>query len=558
MEFELDAEPDDLTVLAGLRSLAVLREGRPRAQAVRVVWHDSPDHILLNQGLTLAERRGDWRVERVVPSTATWLPGQPPAVVEQAADQASLTVALPSPLTPVAAFVGRRSISVYRFPLPPDTAVPTTASTLGPATQPVAAQATSAQVTLTTERGVLRSVTAERPIARILLSGDELAVRSAALMIAAAASVSVPRASLAARAIAMAANGAPEPRHLGAPVLPDADVSVTDALAHILGHLTDVILHCAPTATLPVGKAPGRRPRAHDAPVSDGPTAHALEKSQMEAVHQMRVAVRRALSAVSIFRDALPVGTLDPVHGGLKALGARLAQTRDWDVFVAETAPLITEALPPDERLERLIAAARRRRRECRNELSEYLTSSAFRALTIELAWFAAAEFWRSRDALSADVPSRDGPDDPSNSAPDEQPAGPLPVHDFAPRVLQQRWKKLISSGKRMPELDVAALHGVRLRAKRARYAAEMFAVPHEGKAAQRFIRRLSVLQQRLGVLNDGAVATQLLQELGGPSGRHAYAVGVVIGFIASRAGRIRPRIVRAFERFRRQPTYWT
>ena len=71
MEFELDAEPDDLTVLAGLRSLAVLREGRPRAQAVRVVWHDSPDHILLNQGLTLAERRGDWRVERVVPSTAT-------------------------------------------------------------------------------------------------------------------------------------------------------------------------------------------------------------------------------------------------------------------------------------------------------------------------------------------------------------------------------------------------------------------------------------------------------------------------------------------------------
>jgi triphosphatase len=131
-------------------------------------------------------------------------------------------------------------------------------------------------------------------------------------------------------------------------------------------------------------------------------------------------------------------------------------------------------------------------------------------------------------------------------------------VRDFAPRVLQQRWKKLISSGKKMPELDIPALHGVRLRAKRARHAAEMFAVPHEGKAAQRFIRRLSVLQQRLGVLNDGAVATQLLQELGGPSGRHAYAVGVVVGFIASRAGRIRPRIVRAFERFRRQPAYWT
>jgi CHAD domain-containing protein len=133
-----------------------------------------------------------------------------------------------------------------------------------------------------------------------------------------------------------------------------------------------------------------------------------------------------------------------------------------------------------------------------------------------------------------------------------------MSVRDFAPRVLQQRWKKLVSSGKRMQEMDIPSLHNVRLRAKRARYAAEMFAVPHEGKAVHRFIRRLSILQQRLGVLNDGAVAAELLQQLGGPSGRHAYAVGVVVGFTASRAGMIRPRIIRAFDRFRRQPAYWT
>jgi hypothetical protein len=58
-------------------------------------------------------------------------------------------------------------------------------------------------------------------------------------------------------------------------------------------------------------------------------------------------------------------------------------------------------------------------------------------------------------------------------------------------------------------------------------------------------------------VLNDGAVAKDLLAELGGPGGRHAYAVGIVIGFLAARAAKIRPRIVRAFERFRRQPAYW-
>jgi CHAD domain-containing protein len=98
----------------------------------------------------------------------------------------------------------------------------------------------------------------------------------------------------------------------------------------------------------------------------------------------------------------------------------------------------------------------------------------------------------------------------------------------------------------------------VRLRAKRARYAAEMFSGLHSGRASQRFIRRLSALQQELGVLNDGAVATHLLAELGGPAGRHGYATGIVVGFLAARAAKIRPRIVRAFERFRRQPAYWT
>ena len=64
-------------------------------------------------------------------------------------------------------------------------------------------------------------------------------------------------------------------------------------------------------------------------------------------------------------------------------------------------------------------------------------------------------------------------------------------------------------------------------------------------------------LQQRLGVLNDGAVAMHLLEELGGAGGRHAYATGVVAGFMAARAGKIRPRIMTAFEKFRRQPAYW-
>jgi CHAD domain-containing protein len=248
----------------------------------------------------------------------------------------------------------------------------------------------------------------------------------------------------------------------------------------------------------------------------------------------MRVAVRRARSALSVFRAAIAGGMLDAVNDGLKTLGGQLGPSRDWDVFVEETVPAIREALPGDERLDRLAAAAARRRRECRTALSAYLAGAEFRKLGIELAWFTAAGFWR---------------------APAAEP--PVALDAFSAAVLQHRWKRLVSAGKRMEEMDIPGLHGVRLRAKRARYAAEMFATVYGGKPAHRFIDRLSVLQQRLGVLNDGAVATHLLEQLGGPGGRHAYAAGVVAGFMAARAGKIRPRIIVAFEKFRRQPAYW-
>jgi triphosphatase len=486
MELELAANAETVATLSRLRALTACRDGRPRTQATKIVWHDSPEHALLADGLTLADQRGIRRLERVFPGAATWIPGQPVPVVTEAPDAATL----PSPLAPLAAFEGRQTISVHQF----------------------GAQA----VVLTVAKGILRSVTAEQPAARIWLNGEEHAVRAAALLIADAEPVAVPLTSLAAEGIALATGRPASERHRGAPALPATSLSVADALSHILGHLIDVILANAPVAA-----------RLDD----DGP----------EAVHQMRVAVRRARSALSIFRGALPPGALDAVGDGLKDLGARLGPTRDWDVFTAETAPAIQQALPDDERLERLIAAASRRQRECRKALAAYLGSPAFRILGIELAWFAAARFWHA------------GPEPVAG----EETNQPMPLADFAGQILQHRWKKLVSLGKQIEELDIPSLHGVRLRAKRTRYAAEMFSTLHPGRAPHRFIRRLSALQERLGVLNDGAVATHLLAELGGPAGRHAYAIGIITGFLAGRATKIRPRIIRSFERFRRQPAYW-
>jgi triphosphatase len=484
MEFELAADAEAVAGLGRLKSLSACREGKPRSQSVKIVWHDSPEHRLLGNGQALAEQRGIWRLERITPGDDTWLPAQPPPVLADAPDLTALPSPLVPPLAPLAAFDGRRTTSVHRF---------------GDET-----------VTLMIEKGILRAVTAERPVARIHLAGDDAAVHAAALLLADAVEVTVPVRSIAAEAIALATGRPPPPRHHGAPRLPESLPDVPAALAHIIGHLTDVILATAPlTAT--------------------------LDATGAEAVHQMRVAVRRARSAISIFRPVIQPGALDTINDRLRAFGKQLGPSRDWDVFADETVPEIQQAVSGDQRLQRLATAASRRRRNHRSELSAYLNGAEFRKLGIELAWFTAAGSWRT--PLTDDPPS---------------------LAAFSATVLQHRWKKLVSSGKHMEDLDIAALHGVRLRAKRARYAAEMFATLYHGKTAHRFIRRLSTLQQRLGVLNDGAVAMHLLEELGGASGRHAYATGLVAGFMAARAGKIRPRIGLAFEKFRKQAVYWT
>jgi len=501
MEFELHADGDDIAKLGAYKPLASIREGRARGSAVKFVWHDSPDHALYEAGQVLVEARGAWRLERLRPDAETWLPAQPSPVLAEASSPDGLAAILPEPLAAVAAFEGRRTVSTHRF--------------------------AEGLVTLTVERGVLRAVMAEQDVARLLLAGDDLAVRAAAQCIAVAFPVQVPVASFAARGIALATNTPPLARHSGPPELPDGDMIVADALSHILGHLTDVILYLAPAA---MNAEPGG---------ADGPR-------RVEAVHQMRVAVRRALSALSIFRPAFPDGTLDPIRAALKALARALAHTRDWDVFVDETLSMVAETLPDDRRLSRLLTAADRHRRAYRQTLAHYLNSQAFRLLGIELAWFCASRGWH-------------GPATPP-SEPQETPAedaavaaSPLSVRQFAPHVVRHRWKKMLAAGKHIDALDVPSLHALRLRAKRARYAAEMFSGLSEGKGQRRTIRRIAALQQLLGVLNDGAVAAHLMEELGGPAGRHGYAIGVVTGFIAARSSLSRPEVNAAFEKLRRR-----
>ena len=259
-------------------------------------------------------RNGGW--SGCVPDTRSWPPGAPAPVLATGRDVAALGETLPEPLVPIAALEGRavsRSLATEQGP-----------------------------VGMTLLNGTVRAVATECRISRLRLEGAADAVQSLAVALVGELRLAVPRASLAAEAFAVASGVEPSPRREGAPELP-AGLSVAEAFAHVVGHLSDVILYFAPKA------ADGR----------DGP----------EPVHQMRVAVRRLRSAIKVFQSAVDSPEVAAADRGLKALAAKLAPTRDWDVFVTETAATVADAFPAEQRMRRLLAAAERRQRACHDEL---------------------------------------------------------------------------------------------------------------------------------------------------------------------------------------------
>jgi triphosphatase len=485
MELELGLDPDDAARLPRLAILAPLRSARARSRAIRIVWHDGLGGALAEQGLAIAEQRPGWRLERLLPNSELWPPGAPAPVLAEGRDPAALGHPLPDPMVPMAAFEGR-ALSL-------------------------ALAADHGPVTLTLLNGAVRAVAAEHRASRIVLEGAEPTVLAVALALAGELHAAVPRASLAAEAFSVMRGGLPPPpRHEGPPELP-AGLSVAAAFAHVVGHLTDVILYFAPSA------ADGQ----------DGP----------EPVHQMRVAVRRLRSAIKVFLRAVHCPPVDAADAGLKALAARLGPTRDWDVFVTETAAKVGAAFPAEPKLHGLLAAAERRRHACHAELRAYLQGTEFRRLGIELACLAGGQAWQATLGEA------------------EKNELATPLNDFAGTVLGRRLERLAQLDDDIETLEPAALHAIRIRAKRLRYAAEIFAPLYPGKPTKRFIRRLATLQDRLGALNDGAVAETLLGELG--SNRLAFASGVVLGFVGAHGGRTRERIARAWHKFHRLAPFW-
>lgn len=221
-----------------------------------------------------------------------------------------------------------------------------------------------------------------------------------------------------------------------------------------------------------------------------------------EAVHQARVATRRLRSDLRAYRSLVEGAWAAPLREELSWLADVLGGVRDADVLLARLRGHVGRLDPADrEPAEELVAVLEGERAAHRLALLEAIDEDRYAALLEQLVT--------------------------ASAAPELLPIASRPAAEVLPALAAEPWRALAKSAgrvtRRTPDRQ---LHAIRIRAKRARYAAEVAALV-VGKPAQRLADAVAEVQDVLGEHQDAVVAQTWLrrQALLAPS-----AVAMVAG----------------------------
>lgn len=247
-----------------------------------------------------------------------------------------------------------------------------------------------------------------------------------------------------------------------------------------------------------------------------GNWAAVVDVRDAEGVHQMRVALRRLRSALSLF--AAPFRpAMAPMEDEVRWLGSVLGRARDLDVLLEEVFKPVAEAHGSDARLRALADLVRERQVTAWDELLAALGSERFRKLVFETSAATLLRSWAQAAAGGGEAL--------------------LPADKFACERLAARYARVRKIGKRIGVLDETERHALRIKLKKLRYAVDFFASLWPKRRTAAFRERLGALQDVLGEMNDAAVARALVGDIlaartnAAEAQAIAYAAGVVVGW---------------------------
>jgi CHAD domain-containing protein len=234
-----------------------------------------------------------------------------------------------------------------------------------------------------------------------------------------------------------------------------------------------------------------------------------VRRDEPDAVHQMRVATRRARSALQAFGSIIDREATRPLRGELKWLALALGQARDTEVILDRLRIGLAD-IPPA-----LVTGPVEAR------ITAHFTAELAQAGEIAVAALDGRRYRRLGDDLAGLV-----------ARPPLTPRAERGAGEVLAKPVRRVGRRLLRALAAVPEAEDrdAALHEARKAAKMARYAAEA-AVPALGRAASRQAAAAKELQQVLGDHHDSVVARTVLLDLAGKAreaGEDTFTYGLM------------------------------
>ncbi len=263
------------------------------------------------------------------------------------------------------------------------------------------------------------------------------------------------------------------------------------------------------------------------------------QDSDIECLHDFRVAVRRSRSLLTLLKKELDPAQRAELRAGLRALGQATNALRDLDVYLAQRAryqKILPAALRPAI-APWFDALGCRRDREAK-KVVRFLSSRPYGRIMERLERFAPAVA------------------EPVN--PVETAGGP-PIVTVARREIARLFAKTLRVGRRIDASSADdRLHRLRIQCKQLRYALEFFHDLFAPGPVGQAIRQVKSLQEYLGLFNDRSVQQRFLFEhlkrIPAPHGprrmAQAAAVGALIGVLFMEKEHQRAGFEEVFDRF--------
>ncbi len=268
----------------------------------------------------------------------------------------------------------------------------------------------------------------------------------------------------------------------------------------------------------------------------------ALESGDaVEAVHQMRVAMRRLRSALGLFNRVFPCAEFDALRAQAQRIGAVLGEARDWDVFLEMVRAGPVSRFGDEPGFDKLLGAAQAKADAVHAALLQLANGKAATRFALSLERLVEGRGWR-RGATG-----------------DRLLGLAEPVEAFAARSLDRLDCKLRKRGRHFRSLTPEARHALRIAMKHMRYATEFFGrLFHPASAAERYADRATTLQDLLGELNDATIALRLIKELDfGGDAEFAFAAGATAGWCARASLGDEEALRKAWRSLLKADRYW-